>query len=280
MEKYGGLAGCRLKLDLDVLNCQLSSSCFVRTPADFRRPLEFLMSLVCGFIFQVKGSRCSKFPRKCSSSLPLPLCEFPSLPSQCYANANMLVAPTRSNIQFAITAVGHCVRAEAPSDLSFCVFLFMCWPPLLPVSAQRPVGASQPPPRFGLQGVRDHRRKGNVFLRRPVRSIQVPAVPRESVSSLSSDCYVTADCLLSWQRVSPRSRPTISQHTAAENASLSVTSQSNTSDWGENGMPFIALRAVKTFILKSSNKRNFPLAEYFFSCQLPVIQTDRGRRLR
>lgn len=270
-----------MKLDLDVLNCELSSSCFVRTPSDFRRPLEFLMSLVCGFIFQVKGSRCSKFPRRCSSSLPLPLCKFPLLPSQCYANANILIAPRRSNVQFIITAGGHCVRAEAPSDLFVCVFLFMRRPLLLPLSAQRPVCAAQPPPRFGLQGVRDHRRKGNVFVRRPVfiwlpvRSIQVPAVPRESVSSLSSDCYVTAECLLSWQRVSPRSRPTISQHTAVENASLSVTSQSNTSDWGENGMPFIALRAVKTFILKSSNKRNFPLAEFFFffSCQLPAIQT-------
>lgn len=44
-------------------------------------------------------------------------------------------------------------------------------------------------------------------------------------------------------------------------ARLNITAESNTSDCEEAGTLFIALQAVKIFILNSSNKRSFPLAE-------------------
>lgn len=40
-----------------------------------------------------------------------------------------------------------------------------------------------------------------------------------------------------------------------------ITAKLNTSDCGEAGMSFIAHQAVKIFILNSSDKWNFPLAE-------------------
>lgn len=239
--------------------------------------------------FQVKGSQCSKSPRRCSSSLLLLQCKFPMLPFQCYANANILIAPSRFSttrqrfffvyIQFIIATIHHRVGPEIPFDIFFIYFssyIYCCW--FLP---NQPSASLRPP--------RDLDSKACVTIGEKVTPC--PASPYLdqslfiltcalhsnpchaswiSVSSLSSDCYITAECLLSWRCVSPWSRPTISQHTAVENASLSITSQSNISDCGENGMPFIALRAVKIFILKSSNKRNFPLAEFFFSCQSAV----------
>lgn len=48
---------------------------------------------------------------------------------------------------------------------------------------------------------------------------------------------------------------------AVKNAPVNITAKLNTSDCGEPGMPFIAHQAVKIFILNSSNKWNFPLAE-------------------
>lgn len=48
---------------------------------------------------------------------------------------------------------------------------------------------------------------------------------------------------------------------AGTNAPLNITAGMNTCDCGDTGMPFIGHRAVKIFILNSSNKWNFPLAE-------------------
>lgn len=275
------------------------SRLFEQLSADTVRPPERHLSFWCVSsvfcFFQVKGSQCSKSPRRCSSSRLLLQCKFPMLPFQCYANANILIAPRRFSttrqsfffvyIQFIIATIYHRVGPEIPFDIFFIYFFSYiyccCW-----FLLNQPSASLRPP--------RDLDSKACVTIGEKVTSC--PASPYLdqslfiltcalhsnpchaswiSVSSLSSDCYITAECLLSWRCVSPWSRPTISQHTAVENASLSITSQSNISDCGENGMPFIALRAVKIFILKSSNKRNFPLAEFFFF--LPVCSQTENR---
>lgn len=72
---------------------------FEQLSADTVRPSECHLSFWCvSFVFcffQVKGSQCSKSPRRCSSSRLLLQCKFPMLPFQCYANANILIAPRR-----------------------------------------------------------------------------------------------------------------------------------------------------------------------------------------
>lgn len=63
---------------------------------------------------------------------------------------------------------------------------------------------------------------------------------------------------------------------AVKNAPVNITAELNTCDCGETGMLFIAHRAVKIFILNSSNKWNFPLAEMsaFSLLQLATSQSE------
>lgn len=101
-----------------------------------------------------------------------------------------------------------------------------------------------------------------------------------SVPSLSLDYYITAECLLSWRcvfgLVTSHDLPT---HSCRERLTEHYIPIKHFWLWGEWNA-FIALQAVKIFILKSSNKWNFPLAEVpnIFSAvklraEVSVIQT-------
>lgn len=93
---------------------------FEQLSADTVRPSELHLSFWCVLFvfcfFQVKGSQCSKSPRRCSSSLLLLQCKFPMLPFQCYANANILIAPsrfstTRQRVFFFLHSVYYCYNS-------------------------------------------------------------------------------------------------------------------------------------------------------------------------